>query len=162
VNRGGGTWLHAPGQLAVYCIVPLEWHGYTVGDYLDRLEDGLAGALGELSIPARRSSASRGIWGRTGQLAGIGAAVKNWVTYYGAVINVAPPMRLARRVMSEIATSSPWSSLAVERQQSARMTAVREGVVRRLAATLTGGRYHLHTGHPLLPSVHRRRNVRAG
>ena len=29
VNRGGGCLVHAPGQLAIYPIVPLEPHGFT-------------------------------------------------------------------------------------------------------------------------------------
>ena len=33
VSRGGGCVLHGPGQIAVYPIVPLRWHGWTVGDY---------------------------------------------------------------------------------------------------------------------------------
>ena len=29
IGRGGGAILHAPGQLAIYPIVPLDWHGWT-------------------------------------------------------------------------------------------------------------------------------------
>src|SRR5512143_3688319 len=38
VNRGGGCVLHAPGQLAIYPIVPLALHHWTVGEYLGRLQ----------------------------------------------------------------------------------------------------------------------------
>src|SRR5262245_45985153 len=34
VSRGGGAILQGPGQLAVYPIVPLEWHGWSIGEYL--------------------------------------------------------------------------------------------------------------------------------
>src|SRR5687768_18555260 len=34
IGRGGGAILHAPGQLAIYPIAPLDWHGWTIGDYL--------------------------------------------------------------------------------------------------------------------------------
>jgi lipoate-protein ligase B len=33
--------LHAPGQLAVYPIVPLGLFGWTVGEYLRRLQRGM-------------------------------------------------------------------------------------------------------------------------
>src|SRR5438034_873974 len=72
INRGGGCLAHLPGQLAIYPIVPLEWHGFTVGDYLDRLQRALVEAITELGFaPATRDSA-RGVWGRSGQLAAIG------------------------------------------------------------------------------------------
>ena len=36
VNRGGGCWLHLPGQLAIYPVVPLPRHGLGVRTYLTR------------------------------------------------------------------------------------------------------------------------------
>ena len=33
VNRGGGCLLHCPGQLAIYPLVPLAWHGFSVGSF---------------------------------------------------------------------------------------------------------------------------------
>ena len=33
-NRGGGCLVHCPGQLAIYPIVPLRWHDFSVGEYL--------------------------------------------------------------------------------------------------------------------------------
>jgi lipoyl(octanoyl) transferase len=150
VNRGGGCLPHAPGQLAVYPIVPLEWHRMTVGGYLDRLQMGLAAALGDLRVFGQTSQARHGIWGRAGQLVSIGAAVKNWVTYHGAFINVAPPLRLFRRVTTDSRYRTEMSSLVVERQQPVRMSGMRESVVRRVSEALGCGRYHLYTGHPLL------------
>ena len=49
VNRGGGCVLHAPGQLAIYPIVPLAWHGWTVGEYLRRFRQALTQTLDELA-----------------------------------------------------------------------------------------------------------------
>src|SRR5712692_8523012 len=37
VNRGGGTWLHVPGQLAVYPILPLDRLALGIPEYLQRL-----------------------------------------------------------------------------------------------------------------------------
>ncbi len=48
VNRGGGCVLHAPGQLAIYPIVPLAWHRWTVGEYLRRFRQALTQTLDEL------------------------------------------------------------------------------------------------------------------
>lgn len=150
VTRGGGCLVHAPGQLAIHVIVPLEWHGFTVGDYLDRLQAGLAAALGDVCSPALTQPGRYGIWGHTGQLAAVTVAVKNWVTYFGAYLNVAPALFPQRWVESDPVDRTPMSSLAAERRQPVRMPAVREAVVRRLAESLGCDRHHIYSGHPLL------------
>ena len=44
IGRGGGCVVHTPGQLAIYPVVPLKWHRFSVGEYLDRLQSGLLDA----------------------------------------------------------------------------------------------------------------------
>lgn len=34
INRGGGCMVHCPGQLAIYPILPLRWHDFSLGEYL--------------------------------------------------------------------------------------------------------------------------------
>jgi lipoyl(octanoyl) transferase len=150
VNRGGPALLHAPGQLAIYPIVPLEHYGWSVGDYLERLEAGLLAALVEGGFQAQREAGHRGVWGRSGQLVALGVAVKSWVSYFGAYLNVSPPISLVRRINSDLRKRGPMSSLVVERSQIVRMAGVRERVVRRLAEAFDSPRYHIHAGHPLL------------
>lgn len=165
VNRGGPTLLHAPGQLAIYPIVPLEHYGWNVGQYLERLESGLLDALVEGGFQAHREAGHRGVWGRSGQLAAIGVAVKSWVTYFGAYLNVSPAISLVRRVESDRRKRGPMSSLVVERSQIVRMAGVRERVVRRLAEAFDSPRYHIHAGHPLLArrnSITPQKTARAG
>ena len=119
IKRGGGCLVHLPGQLAVYPIVPLRWHGMSVGRYLDRFQTGILAALDELGFPAQtrpptaQTSAdseaassegdldvgsnlahAHGIWGRNGRLVSFGIAVRDWVAYHGAFINVCPAMGL--------------------------------------------------------------------
>jgi lipoyl(octanoyl) transferase len=150
VNRGGPCLVHCPGQLAIYPIVPLRWHGFSVGEFLDRFRAGLMETLTDLNV---RASVARGrfdICGRTGQLAAFGAAVRGWVTYYGAYLNVCPPMGLFRLVESPLDTATPMSCLVAERCGPVRMTGVRAALVRRLAECFGCDRYHLYTGHPLL------------
>ncbi|HVX61892.1 MAG TPA: hypothetical protein VHC19_14850 [Pirellulales bacterium] len=159
VNRGGGCLIHAPGQLAIYPIVPLERHGFTVGEYLSRLQAGILKALADMRFQGVTRPASEGIWGRAGQVAFFGAAVKNGISYYGAYINVAPATNLFRWVESDPEQHSPMSSLLIERQQPVRMSGMREATVRRLAEALGCERYHLYTGHPLLRSVYGAQHV---
>lgn len=157
VNRGGGCLVHCPGQLAIYPITPLRWHGFSVGEYLDRFQAAIVESLADLNVSAHAKpqpphvSASRGfVWGRTGQLAAIGVAVRHWVTYFGAYLNVCPPMGLFRLVQNAPGQQATMSSLVAERCGPIRMTAVRAALVRRLAECLGCDRYHLYTGHPML------------
>ncbi len=130
--------------------MPLAAHGWSVGEYLSRLQSGILTALAELGFHGQLHADRWGIWGRTGQIVSLGAAVKNWVTYYGAYVNVSPARRMLTAVYSDARQRSVMSSLAIERQQNVKMTRVREGMIRHLAEAFDCTRYHLHTGHVLL------------
>jgi lipoyl(octanoyl) transferase len=173
VNRGGGCLLHCPGQLAIYPIVPLQWHGFTVGEFVERFQAGIVEALDDLNVPTRTLPGKHGLWGRTGQLAVLGVAVRNWVTYYGAYLNVDPPLGLFRLVESDPQQPSPpaplpkgegrfMSSLMAERRGSIKMTMVRAALVGRLADAFGCDRYHLFTGHPYLRQKSGQRAVDSG
>lgn len=151
VNRGGGCLIHAPGQLAVYPIVPLDRRGWTVGQYLARLEAALVATFDELRVPCTTQPGYRGVWSRQGQLATIGVAVKDWITYHGAFVNVAPPLPLLRGVDSDPWRHAPVSSLAAGRRQANLMPTVRARLLRHVVDALGFDRHHLHSGHPLLP-----------
>lgn len=149
VSRGGGCWLHGPGQLALYPIVPLAALGWTVGDYLRRLEAGVVAGLSELGLECQTRPDHSGVWGRSGQIAAFGVSVKNWVACHGAFINVSPAMHLYRYVSADPRQNSVMSSLAAERRQPLKMPRVREAVVRQVCESLGCGRYQLHSGLPV-------------
>ena len=151
LSRGSGAILHGPGQLAVYPIVPLDWHGWTVGEYLRRLQQALCSTLIDLRIKPHAKEGSYSLCGRMGLLAAIGVSVKHGVTLQGAFINVNPEMRDQRRI--DVAPGQTMSSILSERPAPVRMTAVRAGLVAHLATTLGCERHHLHTGHPHLPEL---------
>lgn len=161
VNRGGGCLLHAPGQLAVYPIVPLSPWSFTVGDYLSRLQQGLAEALDEVGCFAAGQPGRFGLWGHSGQVVSVAAAVKNWVTYYGAYVNVAPALYPFRWVQTDPLSDTPMTSLAADRRRPVRMTTLREALVRRLAVAWGCERYHIYTGHPFYRSLRGESHVRA-
>ena len=150
VNRGGGCLVHAPGQLAVYPIVPLETLGWSVGQYLVRLQNAWQSMLGELGIVAKPRSGRHGLWGRTGQLVAMGVAVNGWVTYHGSFLNVDPSMTLQQLVDSDPVEHTPLTSLVVERQQPMKMSLVRSRLVGHLATAFEVERQHLYSGHPYL------------
>jgi lipoate-protein ligase B len=150
VKRGGGALIHSPGQLAVYPIVPLGPRGMTPGEYLARLQSGIAAALADLRFPTESRPGQTGLWGRTGKVATLGVAVRRWVTYHGAYVNVCPSPGLFRLVESDVDESAGASTLVAEHRGRAQMPKVRAALVRRLSESLGCDHYHMHTGHPWL------------
>ncbi len=153
-NRGGGCLVHGPGQLAAYPIVPLDRIGVSPSEYADRLCEAVIDLCTELRVAAWPSETGRGVSCRLGRFAVVGAAVKSWTTYHGLFVNVAPDMN-AMRLVDGGPRSERWTSLSAQRGRPTEMHAVREGLVRHLAAVLGYEKHHVHTGHPLL-----RRTVR--
>lgn len=160
VCRGGGCVLHSPGQLAIYPIAPLETVGWTVGRYLRRLQRGIVDALEELKVHCVTKPGRFGVWGRSGQLACVGVAVRRWITMHGVFLNVNPAMRrygfvdtLPHDVTND-GEKTTMGCLLAERQTAVRMASIRSALVKTLAAAFGCERYHLHTGHPwLTPST---------
>lgn len=160
LNRGGGAVVHAPGQLAVYPIVPLDRFRLTVGDYLDALQRTLVGVAADVrfTLPAAPhcSSTRRGLWGRTGQIAFIGVAVRRSTAYHGLFLNVAPPPELVHRAAaagSSVDYDAPRgeaSTLSVELRRPVRMPLVRQSVVDRLSTALGCERYNIASGRPIV------------
>jgi lipoyl(octanoyl) transferase len=165
LGRGGGCIVHSPGQLAIYPITSLANFGWTVGEYLRRLQRGLTSALSELDITGQSRTGRFGVWGRTGQLAAVAAAVQYGVAWQGAFVNVNP----ISRVLNFVETNpSRWkkdpaslpaapdkaemSSLLAERGRPVKMTQVRTALIESLSAAWGCEQYHLLTGHPLLTS----------
>ena len=156
VSRGGGCVLHAPGQLAVYPIVPLDHVGWSVGDYLRRLQSSIVGAFEQLGIRSETREGSYGVRGRSGLLAAVGVAVRRWITCHGAFINVNPQMQRYGFIDSDPAAvvtageKTTMGCLLAERRTGVRMAGVRSALVESMATAFDSQHYHLFTGHPWL------------
>lgn len=160
LNRGGGCLVHAPGQLAVYPVLPLDRLGLSPREYRSRLIAAVLEVCSELSVPAWAVEQTAGVAGRTGQFAFIGAAVKRWVAYQGLYINVRPVLQMQRLVSCGRNGLKP-TSLESLRGRVTPMAAVREALIRNLAHRLGYDEYHVFTGHPLLKRTRRVTNVYA-
>lgn len=150
VNRGGGAWLHCPGQLGIYCLAPLGHRRWTPGGYLRRLLAATVETLDDLNVAADSQGRLDGLWGRSGQLAAAGLAFRHGVSYYGLWLNVNPPMGLFRLLQRGEGELDRIGCLVAERRGPVRMPTVRSALIAHLAEALGCDRYHLHTGHPLL------------
>jgi lipoyl(octanoyl) transferase len=147
VNRGGGCLLQLPGQLAIYPILPLDRLGLGVQSYLDRLGQVLLDVLNDFSVEARLEGGRIRVGSR--EIAHLGAAVRDWVTYYGAVLNVHPDLALFRRVRTGPG-EEPMTSLERERRGPLRTAMVRERFLEHFAARFGFVRTSLFFQHPSL------------
>jgi lipoyl(octanoyl) transferase len=150
VNRGGGCLLHQPGQLAIYPILPLDRLGLGVQTYLDRLQEVLLAVLADFSVRGETRPGQAGVWVNSRLIADVGVAVRDWVSYYGAVLNVNPDLGLFRRVRCG-GSELPMTSLERERRGPPRPALVRERLLEHFAARFHVERTSLFFNHPTLP-----------
>lgn len=105
VSRGGRATYHGPSQLVVYPILDLNKNRphlshKDIGAYLRTLEQVIISALSEFGVAAEGRSLQAkssdlvateetGVWVKAQKIASLGIAVKKWITYHGAAINLA-------------------------------------------------------------------------
>jgi lipoate-protein ligase B len=87
-DRGGDVTYHGPGQLVVYPILNLRWHGLSVPGYVWNLEEMVIRLLARYSIPAGRIEKLRGVWVGNEKIAALGVHLSNWVSKHGLALNV--------------------------------------------------------------------------
>jgi len=150
VNRGGGCLLHVPGQLAIYPILPLQRLGLGVLGYLRRLQETVSAVLDDFSVRSECPRGQVGIWAGGRLLAAVGVAVRDWVTYYGAALNINPAPGPFRLVRCGGAGEQPMTSLERERRGPLRPALVRERFVEHFAARFQFARVTWFTEHPSL------------
>ena len=150
VNRAGGCWLHLPGQLCVYSIVPLDAFGLTPPDYIAFLGRTLCRVLCDFSVTARVHADDAGVWVGGRLLAAIGVAVKDDVAYYGACFNLNPALDVYRQLWCHPRSAEPMTSLERERRGPVRPSMVRERIVEHFRDAFGFARASLFSDHPAL------------
>jgi lipoyl(octanoyl) transferase len=134
VNRGGGCWLQVPGQLAFYPILPLDRLGLSVQDHLQHIQATVIDLLDDFSIRAEMQEGSADIRVGARSIAGLGVAVRDWVSYFGAALNLNPDLELFRDLFTAEAPSGLATSLERERHGPLRPALVRERLLEHFAA----------------------------
>jgi lipoyl(octanoyl) transferase len=161
VNRGGGCILHLPGQLAIYPILPLHHFGLGVQSYLSRLQCALAGLLGDFEIESQTRLRQTGLWVGNRLLADVGVAVRDWVSYFGAVLNINPDLEPFRLIANGGPGDGPMTSLERERRGPLRPALVRERFLEHFTAHFSFTRTTLFFQHPFLDRKQRSDTVHA-
>ena len=149
LNRGGGTFVHLPGQLAVYVVAPLDRLNLGLLEFRTALENCLVATAADLKVPAERGTFVPGAHCRCGQFGFIGASVRGWITSGGLYINVSVPQD-ALDLIRWTAADLRITSLAAQRTRPTAVSTVRESLIRNLARSLGYDDYNIYSGHPLL------------
>jgi lipoate-protein ligase B len=93
VERGGDVTYHGPGQLVVYFIFNLARRGRNLHRFLTDIQQGIIDAFREIGIEARPGEEHTGVWVGRKKIASIGVAVKHWITFHGAAVNLNTRLR---------------------------------------------------------------------
>jgi lipoyl(octanoyl) transferase len=83
-------------------------------------------------------------------VAGVGVAVRDWVTYFGATLNIQPDLSPFRRVQTGQPGDQPMTSLVRERHGPLRPALVRERLLEHFCDAFDCERTALFFHHPLL------------
>jgi lipoyl(octanoyl) transferase len=151
VNRGGGCLLPLPGQLAAYPLLPLDRLGLGLQAYLDRLHEVVIAVLDDFSVQGETRPGQPGVWAEGRPIAGCGVAVRDWVSYYGIYLNIAPDLEPFRRLrFAGSVDHGQMTSLARERRGLVRPAHVRQRFLEHFAARFRIDDVALFTDHPAL------------
>lgn len=150
VRRGGGCMLHLPGQMAIYPILSLPSLDLGVTQYLKRMHAVLQRVLGDFTIHARESPHCHGLWVGNRMIAGIGIAIHEWISTFGAVLNINPELSFFGQIRTGNGDDGPMTSIERERRGPLRPALVRERLVEYFAFQFGFDRISLFFSHPYL------------
>lgn len=104
-GRGGQFTYHGPGQRVAYVMLNLARRRRDARAYVCALESWLIATLGDFGVTGERREARVGVWaprpdkprGRAGEMAedkiaAIGVRLRQWVSFHGVALNVAPDL----------------------------------------------------------------------
>jgi lipoyl(octanoyl) transferase len=150
INRGGGCLLHLPGQLQMHAILPLDSLGLGVQDYLEKLQKVIVALLDDFSVIGETRTDDAGVWVGDRLIAAVGVAVRDWVSYYGASLNIEPDLLPYRRLRVSATHEGTMTSLARERHGPVRGSLVRQRLVEHFCAEFGFSDPAIFSSHPLL------------
>jgi lipoyl(octanoyl) transferase len=164
VNRGGGGVLHGPGQLALVPILALDQLHCGVNEYLQRLGEAIRDLCADFSVQSDVRQRDGGVWAGDRLIAAVGVSVRDWISGFGAYINIHPALDLHRFVTTCATERLPMTSLERERRGPVRPALVRERLIEHFRVRFGFSRVVLFSDHPVLhalkPAEHQRAAAR--
>ena len=150
-----------PGQLAVYAVLPLDRLGLDIAGYVHLLGATCLALISDFSLRTVPHLDGSGVWVGDRLLAALGVSVRDWVTSFGAYINVQPDLDCYRQVRTVPAGRDSMTSLERERRGPVRPAMVRQRLVEHFQAAFGFGRVALFSDHPALAGTVQRARDRA-
>lgn len=138
-DRGGDITYHGPGQLVVYPIVDLNFHGLGLHDYMRLLEASVIDACAAFGLATVRDPTATGVWTSGGRkVCAMGVRVRRWVTLHGLAINVTTNLDHFRLIVPCGLAGREVTSLEHELPHPPTIQQVKDALVRTLTARLSG------------------------
>lgn len=89
ISRGGLATIHNPGQLVIYPILDLKYHGLSVKQFVQLLFEATQKTLREIGIESTFDLCDHpGVYTAKGKIAFCGLQIKNGITMHGLSINI--------------------------------------------------------------------------
>jgi lipoate-protein ligase B len=136
-----------------------------ISDYLRRLGAVFLDLIANFSLRGTPRADATGIWVGDRLLGAFGVAVHDWVSHFGAYVNIHPALDAFRGVHT-VPGCEPMTSLERERHGPVRPALVRQRLVEHFEVRFGFTRTALFTDHPSLEGDARRcdvtRRARAG
>jgi lipoyl(octanoyl) transferase len=103
-GRGGQYTYHGPGQRIAYVMLDLKRRGADIRRHVHTLEEWLIATLAQLGVTGERREGRIGVWvvgadGSESKIAALGVRVRQWVSYHGIALNVAPDLAHYRGIV---------------------------------------------------------------
>jgi lipoyl(octanoyl) transferase len=162
VQRGSGCVLHLPGQLAVYPILPLDRLRCSIPDYLEKISETVGDVLNDYCLRNPVRTTREGVWVGDRQFATLGVSVHDWITGFGAYVNLNPSLDSYRGVLTTQNGTGWMTSLQRERRGPIRSALVRERLIEHFQRRFGFARTALFSDHPALHGATQRCQESAG
>lgn len=148
VRRGGGCWLHLPGQFAVYAVLPLGRLRIPVPAHLRCLASVVQRSLANFDVGCEAAAGGVQVNGRP--IANLGVAVQEWVSAFGLCLNVYPSLDAFRHVRCSPGSQATMTSLERERRGRVKPALVRERIIEHFQTVFGFAGVSLFSSHPAL------------
>jgi lipoate-protein ligase B len=134
IERGGDVTYHGPGQLVVYFIFNLTRRGRNLRKFMDNIQLGVIDTLADFGVTARQDDTNTGVWVGEHKIASIGIAVKNWITFHGAAINISTDLSQFAKIVPCGLRPEVMTSLQKETGRDVTLQEFGEVLMRKYAA----------------------------
>ena len=98
-TRGGEVTAHMPGQIVVYPILPLNFWGISLRDYVNGLCESVKQTIAKYGISSNYGGDNPGVWVGNRKICAMGIRVKQRTSFHGIALNVCNDLSLFSKIV---------------------------------------------------------------